>query len=92
MQYLQVKWRHAKADLPVLLYSEIDSDRMERRKVEVYCDGRKDFADETRQTGTTRLGIEPLPTLDEIAQQDEFLPQEVTRAQFQQVWDDATTD
>jgi len=39
MTYLKVKWIHSHPDAPVLLYSELDRERWEVRKVEVFRDG-----------------------------------------------------
>jgi hypothetical protein len=84
--YLKVVWNHRLADEPVELYSEINDSRWELRKVEVYRDGRHDFADATRCTGTTLLSDQTLPTLDEIAAQTEFMPTMIDSAEFEKVW------
>lgn len=44
MEHLKVRWIHTHVDEPVLLMSELNSDRYEVRKVEVYADGRMGFA------------------------------------------------
>ena len=67
MEYLKVEWVHSNDQYPTLLYSELDEDRMEVRKVERYQDGRVGFADHKQNSGDTQLGIEPLPSLEEIA-------------------------
>ena len=38
--YLVVEWRHEHSDDPTAWYSELDRDRREVRKLEVYADGR----------------------------------------------------
>ncbi|WP_409566395.1 DUF6881 domain-containing protein [Rhizobium leguminosarum] len=38
MKYIKVKWLHSSPDTPVLLYSELDSDMWEVRKVEAYAE------------------------------------------------------
>jgi len=38
MEYLKVSWLHHE-DEPVYLYSEIDPQRFESRKIEIYPDG-----------------------------------------------------
>lgn len=83
--YLQVRWHHELPDEPVLLLSEIiDGDEV--RKVEIYADGRSDFADEHCSTGTTQLSELPMPSIDEIAAQDEFEPAVIDRASFEDAW------
>jgi hypothetical protein len=54
-RYQSVLWHHDHPDEPMVLYSEIDVG-FEVRKVEVYRDGRHDYAGRSRSTGTTMLG------------------------------------
>ncbi|WP_027684725.1 DUF6881 domain-containing protein [Rhizobium leguminosarum] len=89
MKYIKVKWLHSSPNTPVLLYSELDSDMWEVRKVEVYTDGRKDFADRNEMSGSTRLGIEPFPSLEIIAADPEFKPEVISREEFDTVWQHA---
>jgi hypothetical protein len=39
MNYIKVKWNHALPDEPVWFYSELDAERWETRKVEIFADG-----------------------------------------------------
>jgi Domain of unknown function (DUF6881) len=84
--YLRVKWKHSFSTEPVLLYSELDGERWETRKVEVFTDGRRDFASASETSGNTRLSKEPLPALEEIASDPQFEPVEITRTEFEEVW------
>jgi hypothetical protein len=59
VSYLKVEWHHDLPDDPVWLFSELDGERYEVRKVEVYRDGTRTFADSTRHSGTTMLGEIP---------------------------------
>ena len=86
MRYLYVKWLHKDPGAPVHLYSEIGDDSYERRKVEIYADGRKGFADGTEQAGGTILGVMPVPSLKEIAAQPEYEPKEIEQEEFQRIW------
>lgn len=87
--YLLVEWHHEQEDEPIVLYSEIE-DGLETRKVDVYGNGRLDYADDKTQTGTTRLSEEVMPSLDEIAEQHEFSPSEITSDEFERLWLTAT--
>jgi HEAT repeat protein len=89
MRYIKVKWLHTSPDTPVLLYSELNGELWEVRKVEVYADGRMDFACREEQSGNTRLGIEPLPDLEEIAADREFEPAIISAEEFGSVWEKA---
>jgi hypothetical protein len=86
MRYMYVKWAHKDPGAPVHLYSEIGDDSYERRKVEVYKDGRKGFADASEEVGGTALGVMPVPSLKEIAEQPGFEPKEISAEDFQKIW------
>jgi hypothetical protein len=88
MDYLKVKWNHDFSEEPVWLYSELDPDRWETRKVEVFADGTIGFASANESRGSTRLGLEPVPPLIEIAAAKEFEPQEITQEEFEKAWSD----
>jgi hypothetical protein len=52
LRYQKVLWHHDLPDEPVVLYAEISSGR-EVRKVEVFRDGRHDYAGTSGSTWTT---------------------------------------
>jgi hypothetical protein len=87
-QYIKVDWIHTHPDEPTVLYSELDMDRWELRKVEVYVDGTMDFADAERSSGTTQLGSLPVTPLEELT--SEFDPKVIYAAEFERVWSMAT--
>jgi hypothetical protein len=60
MHYLYAKWLHFLDNEPDDLYSEIDDERWERRKIEVCRDGFVGLADGTIQTKDTGLALVPL--------------------------------
>ncbi len=94
MTYILVRWKHEHADSPVLLYSELDGERWEVRKVEVFADGRRGWASTDHEEGGTRLGQVPVPDLETIAaasdSHDGFEPVEISAAEFEVVWGRAT--
>ena|SRR5690606_23619164 len=89
MTYLKVKWLHRLAGEPVLLFSELSDSRKELRKVEVYRDGRYDYADELVTTGGAVLSETPIPTMDEIGADPQFDPVEIDREEFERAWAEA---
>ena len=91
MIYLRCRWKHSFPDEPILLYSELDDERWERRKVEIFADGRANYADSDQESGDTRLGLVPVPTFGEIAADPQFDPAEVSREEFESVWNDAVS-
>lgn len=90
-RYQKVVWHHDHPGEPVDLYSEIDSG-FEVRKVEVYRDGRLDYADRSRSTGTTTLAEKVMPGVQEINEDPEFSAADITAEEFEQVWQRATQD
>jgi hypothetical protein len=86
MRYLYIKWVHKDPASPVHLYSEIGDDSYERRRVEVWADGRKGYADASEEKGGTALSVMPVPSLKEIAAQPEFLPKEIEAEDFHKIW------
>lgn len=92
MKYILVIWMHHFENEPILLYSELDDSRFETRKVEIFRDGKKGYASENEEFGSTRLGSEPVPPITEIAMDSEFDPKEITREEFEKVWADRYPD
>lgn len=86
MLYIKVKWIHSFPDEPHTLYSELDEDRMETRKIEVFGDGRVGYAPSSASGTSTTLAIEPLPELRAIALDPQFIPMEITRDEFESIW------
>lgn len=80
--YLKVDWMHDLTDEPVVLCSEIADSGAETRKVEVYRDGRHDYADDSVATGSTMLSEAPFPSVDEIAAQPEFSVETISRGRL----------
>lgn len=90
MTYLKVKWIHAYADQPVLIYSELDHEHWELRKVEIFPDGRIGYADAEVEVGDTGPGQMPLPSVEEIAADPQFEPEVISKAAFEKIWAMAT--
>jgi hypothetical protein len=84
--YIRVQREHDSRTDPVCLYSELDADRWETRKVEAFRDGSYGYASKKEARGPTRLGVEPIPSLGEIARDDQFKPAEITRDEFDEIW------
>ena len=86
MKYICVKWNHSFPDEPIWLYSELDDNRWEVRKVDVYGDGHQGYASEDESDESTELSEEPIPPLAEIASDSQFEPVEITQEEFEEVW------
>ena len=87
MKYIRLKWNHTNPDEPVWIFSELDSDGKEVRKIECFRNGFCDVATATSSSGTAALVTLPLPDLKALARRDpEFEPVEITKVQFEEVW------
>jgi hypothetical protein len=53
MIYIKVRWKHDDPNNPILLYGEMDDERWEVRKVEVFPNGSFGYADRATSRGTT---------------------------------------
>jgi hypothetical protein len=86
MIYIKVRWKHDGPNDPILLYSEMDDERWEVRKVEVFSNGSFGYADRATSRGTTFLSPEPISTLSQIAANPEFEPAAIAKDEFEAVW------
>jgi hypothetical protein len=91
MNYIRVQWLHENPDEPVWLLSELDEERWETRKVEIFANGSKGYAAKDEESGGTFLGLAPVPPIDEIAADPEFVPEEITKEQFEAAWSARTS-
>jgi Domain of unknown function (DUF6881) len=89
VKYIRVEWHHSSPDNPIILYSEINDEGWEERKVEIFRDGPPGYASATEETRSTFLGLEPMPPISEIAADPQFEPREITKDEFEQVWSSA---
>jgi len=84
--YIKVKWHHSSESEPVELYSELDENRYEVRKIEMYRSGHLDFADGSRTSGNTRLGVLPVPPIHEINDDTQFEASLISKETFEALW------
>ena len=85
-KYFRCKWIHENEDYPVQLISEIDSNRFEIRKIEVYSNGKYGFAYDDVEFNNTSLGTIPVPEFSEINENTEFALSEMTEEEFDFLW------
>jgi hypothetical protein len=90
MRYIKVIWKHQQRDDPIRLYSELNDESWEVRKVEVFRDGFLGYASRSESRGSTFLGLVPVPPLAEIAADPEFEPKEIEKGEFDEMWLKAT--
>ena len=88
--YIYSKWHNNPVGSPSELYSELDAQRYEIRKVEIFNDGKIGYASKTDTAHGTRLGIIPVPSITEIEAQGGFDINEISKNEFEEKWRKAT--
>ena len=91
MKYIKIEWIHNVADEPVLLYSELDENNFEIRKVEIYSSGKRGYASKDKSVEGTELGLEKLPGFEEIKSDPQFKLTEVDKSDFESIWDEVVS-
>ncbi|OTQ70169.1 MULTISPECIES: hypothetical protein [unclassified Gilliamella] len=86
MTYIKVHWIHKNKDEPIELYSELDEDRYETKKVEIFIDDTAGYAEENQSYGETLLGKCPIPSLEDINSNPEFKAKSITKEEFFAIW------
>ena len=86
MIYLKVHWSHESENQPVAFYCEMEDDRMEVRKVELYADGSFGYANERRSSGRTVLAALPMPATAALDAGPNYEASEITRDDFEEIW------
>ena len=66
------------------IYRELDEDRGEVRRVEMFDDGRSEFAEDR---GGAELDRRPVPTLEALAADPRLEVAAISRTEFEAVWD-----
>jgi len=86
MKYLHIHWKKPDPGAPGHTYSELDGARHEVRKVDLYPNGTRGFADSSEEAGGTFLGTLPVPPLAELAGDPAFEAKEIAVEEFQRQW------
>jgi len=84
--YIDVLWHHLNEDDPIRLVSELNDDRYETRKMEIFSNNRVGFADLLAHSIETRLGEAPVPPLQELNDKSEFSARVITAQEFEELW------
>jgi hypothetical protein len=85
--YISVRWIHSRPEDPIVLVSELNSARIELRKLEYFRSGKVGVASRTHSSGGTMLGTEPVPELKEINADPQFVAEGISEADFDAQWD-----
>ena len=87
--YVRLEWIHDHEDEPRFIYSELDDERYETRKIEVFEDGRMVKASEDQpERGSTGLAVLPIPSIEETNAigEEEFHAEEISATEFENLW------
>lgn len=85
--FIHVRWLHNLNTEPVELWSELNAQREEVRKLEIWQDGRIGYAVGKVEVGGSRLSEGTVPYWNDIAHKPEFELQEISRFAFETCWD-----
>ena len=86
MNYLKIRWIHENKNNPVLLLDELDDDRYEVSKIEVFPDGRLGFASSDQSSDETVLGEKPVPLAADISSDPQFVLEISSPEEFEKIW------
>ncbi|WP_242113264.1 DUF6881 domain-containing protein [Luteimonas aquatica] len=89
MIYLKVRWIHNNLNDPILLFSELDENRNEIRKIEIFANSRIGYASFSESGGETRLGEAPIPDSEEISLDPQFIIEKTDKDEFERMWSNA---
>jgi NADH pyrophosphatase NudC (nudix superfamily) len=86
MHWQRCHWIHTNADYPVVLYSEINANGWEIRKVDLFPDAHFEYAGAGHETERTVLSTEPMPPISTINADPQFIAAEITEHDFNVIW------
>jgi hypothetical protein len=78
--YERLAWIQDHKDESCFIYSELDDERYETRKIEVFENGR------IVRASTEHLAVLPIPLPDEVNAYEEFRVAEISGAEFEELW------
>jgi hypothetical protein len=85
--YIRCEWFHDFEDEPCCIYSELDDERYETRKIEVFKDGTTTRAStEDLWSDPMALADQPAPSLEKGSAYTEFHMEEIGAAEFEDLW------
>jgi hypothetical protein len=88
--YVCGEWFHDFAHEPCCIYSELDDERYETRKIEVFKDGTTTRAStEDLKSDSMALADQPIPSVEEVNAYPEFHMKEISAAEFEDLWKSA---
>jgi len=90
-RYHKIITHHDRPNEAVVMWSEVDIEGLELRKIEKFQDGRFGFADQNRAIGGCQLSTDPTHRLATINTDPQFEAQSITSDEFEELWNETTT-
>ena len=89
MTYLKIAWAHKSEEFPTEIFSELDSERYEMRKIELFRDGTVRVAGPEGTPSEEYLSETAFPLDEEIAKQPQLEVLATSKEEFEQLWQSA---
>ncbi len=86
MTYQKVAWNHDSPKFPIEILSELDHERYEMRKIELFRDGRINLAGPEGTPSEEYLSENPFPSDEIIAKQPHLKLLPTSKEEFEQLW------
>jgi hypothetical protein len=87
MKYIVFEWKQRDPNFPILIYSELNEEGYETRKVQFFPDGRVGYADLERvDNGDTGLSEQPIKGIEEFQDDPELEAKEISKEEFERIW------
>jgi hypothetical protein len=87
MKYIHIKWLHELPDAPTDCYAELDDNRMEVRKIEIFLDQSVGYAMAGRASESTNLRSTPVPYLSQLNQDPRVMADDIEWFEFNDFWE-----
>ncbi len=87
MKYIHIQWNHDLPDAPTDVYSELDDNRMEIRKIEVFGDQTVGYALLGLASELTSLRPTPVPYVSQLNQDPKASARDIEWHEFDDLWD-----
>jgi len=87
MKYIKIHWNHSFIDEPELIYSKINGERYEVKKVEIFKNG--NYIIYSKDVNSDRLAEGKYPQLEELNFKEELESMqaiEISEKEFNEIW------
>lgn len=86
MRYIKVTWVHDFEDEASQYFHELDDYNYETRKIMIYKNGTIEKVSDQLSDENSYLSPEPLPSIEEINNDNQFIAKEILKEEFERLW------